>query len=297
MRITLVLRSFVLLLLLAPCALHADTDAHPGGTSSGGSGRSRGGHLGKGVLRPGDFERQTSVSHTEVTESPTTHKKGQWWAEAGLVGYSRDASDSLRTENAEFAPLSAGYAFTDRFEVTATGTPIGLDRVRDLSTNVLTHNTSTAALGVHAKSCWIGSDTTAFSMGSSFTVSEPARTDTTSPGVELAVRVPVAIALPGEVTLGAMVESALRNDPDGLGHHGEYLESLALSRDLAPGLSGFVEVLHVSSTLVGQPSLSAFDLGLDWTPVPHLGVGIGGSLGSSGGHSDDGVFGGISLSR
>jgi hypothetical protein len=248
-------------------------------------------------VSPTDLQRQTSVSHTQVTESPGTHKKGTWWAEAGVVGYSRDTADSLRSENLEFAPLSAGYAFTNRFEVTAATSLIGVDRERDLATNVLTRTTGHAAFAVHAKTCWLGADSTAFSLGSTLTVSQPARTDTTSPGIEAGLRVPIAIALPGSFTLGAMTEADLRNDPDGNGHHAELLESLALQRDLFPKLSGFVEVLHVSSSLGTQPSLSALDAGLDWTPLPHLGVGVGGSLGRSGGHADNGVFGGISLSR
>ncbi len=268
------------------------------GRGSGGTGRTAGGHLGRGVVGPTDLQRQTSVSRTQVTDSPTTHKGGTWWAEFGVVGYSRDASDTLLAESYEFAPVSVGYAFSDRFEMTLGGTAYGMDRVRDLATEVLHTNSGVAGFGLHAKACLVGSDSSAWSLGTAFFATRPARGDTGSaPGFEFGASVPVAIALPGDATLGAMVEGSVRNDPDGAGRHAELVESMAVSRDLAPNVSGYLELVHASSSLVTQAALTAFDAGFDWTVAPHVGLGVGVSLGTSGGHADNGVFGGLSFSR
>ena len=105
------------------------------------------------------------------------------------------------------------------------------------------------------------------------------------------------VALPWDVTLGAMAEIDRRNDPDGAAQHTEWVRSASLSHDLARGLSGFVEMVGVSAPGTALPSLTAFDTGVDWEPRKHVSLGLGVSFGRSDGHGDTGMFGGVSLSR
>jgi hypothetical protein len=269
----------------------------PGTGTGSGTGRSPGGQLVPGLLTPSERLREFGSTRTQVTESPTTSARRGWSAELGIVSYSRDVLDSLRAEDLEYAPLSVGYAFSDRFELIASADPYGTDHLRNMRLGTSTTASGTGGWGLRARRCWVGSDSSAWAVGTTVFASRPTAADTAAPRIEMGIKVPASVALPAEITLGLMAEVDRRNNPGGDGQHTEWLESASLSRDLRTHLSGFVEAIRVSSAQLRQPWLGALDAGLEWTAITHVNVGIGGSFGISHVHRQSGLFTALTLAR
>lgn len=294
-------RAFPMVLLLL-LAVHSPARASHGsgsGSSNSGKGRGRGGANDAlpGVRRPGDRIRESSTSRNQVTESPATIAKGTWTAELGLVSYSHDALDSLRTDATEFAPASAGYGLTDRVELSVSGDPYGLDRERNLQAGTDETNAGPGGYGARLKTCWAGTDSSAWALGTTLFVNQAAPGDSLTAKPEFGVKFPVRVALPADLQLGLMAELDVRDDVDGRTQHREFVESANVSRGFGDHLSAFVEVVSVSSSRPTQAWLGALDVGAYWEPLAHVSVGLTGTYGYSDRRGDAGLVAGLSVHR
>ena len=288
------------LTLLAPLS-HASGGSVSGTSSSGkgrGSTRGPGGHgksgLG-GVFSPSDRIREASTSRAEVTDSPTTVKAHTWNYDVGIASYSHDASDSLLSDAVEFVPVGLTYGVTDRLEFTVSASPYGADMLRNTVAGTTVRSSGVGGYGARVKMCWAGTDSSRFAIGSSLFGSFAPSSDGVTPKPDGGLRVPVRIEIGGGFQLGLMGEVDMRNDPDGVKQHAEYVESLNLSHDLREGVSGFVELVNASSALANQPSLTAVDAGLSWDVLPYLGLSGALTYGRSDGRGDVGVLAGLGI--
>lgn len=275
--------------VLAPAAWA--TGRPPGAGGPGASHRA-------GVVTLIDRLHETSVARAQITESPFTTPAGRWAVEVGVASFAHDALDSLRDQSFEFAPLSLAYGFTRHVDAQLVANPLELER---LSVPALGLSSTRAGLGDVAgrlRVCWTGTDSSGVGVGTIVFVSHPAPLPGAASGsAEGGVMLPVSVPLPGEWTLGAMAEGDVRNDALGGGHHAEWVGSGSLAHDLAPRLSGFVELVGVGTAQAGANGLAAADAGVDWDPAPQLSVGAGASVGDSGGHTDAGAFASLSWHR
>lgn len=301
-RAALSIAPLVLACLLAGVAA-AGTDSSGSGSGSGTSrGKSptsgSGGH-GKsalaGLFRPADRVREASTSRAEVTDSPATIARGTWAYDVGVVSYSHDAVDSLRSDAVEYVPVGITYGVTDRLELGVSVSPYGSDWLRNTIAQTTESGSGVGGYGMRAKVCWVGNDSSAFAIGSSVFATFAPSVDGVTAKPDGGLRVPLRVELGNGFQLGAMGEVDLRNDPDGASQHAEYVQSLNVSHDLREHLSGFLELVHASSALASQASLTALDAGVSWDVFAHLGLSTAVTYGVSDGRGDLGVLAGLGV--
>ncbi len=291
-------------LLVGSAVAGSDSGGSGSGGGSSGSGKGKspnsgpGGH-GKselaGVFSPADRVRESSTSRAEVTDSPATIKAHTWAYDVGVVSYSHDAVDSLRSDALEYIPVGITYGVTDRLELGVSASPYGSDWLRNTVAQTTDQGSGVGGYGLRVKGCWAGNDSSAFAVGSSVFLSFAPPVDGVTPKPDGGVRVPVRVELGGGFQMGAMGEVDLRNDPGGTNQHAEYVQSLNLSHDIREHLSGFVEVVHASSALATQPSLTALDAGVSWDLFAHLGLSAAITYGVSDGRGDVGALAGLGV--
>jgi hypothetical protein len=295
-------------LIATSCLLHgtamAATDSGGSGSGNSGSGKGKSPNSGPGshgrselagVFTPADRVRESSTSRAEVTDSPATIKGHTWAYDVGVVSYSHDAVDSLRSDALEYVPVGITYGVTDRFEVGVSASPYGSDWLRNTVAQTTDQGSGVGGYGVRAKVCWAGNDSSAFAVGTSVFASFAPAVDGVTPKPDGGVRVPLRVELGSGFVLGAMGEVDLRNDPDDTSQHAEYVESLNLSHDIREHVSGFLEMVHASSALATQASLTAVDAGVSWDVFAHVGLSTAITYGVSDGRGDVGVLAGLGV--
>jgi len=106
---------------------------------------------------------------------------------------------------------------------------------------------------------------------------------------------PVTFPLSPSTQLGTTLEADVVSDALDSGRHVEGVSSLELAHEFTDRFSGRAEVVGVWYGEAGRPFLSIVDMGISVDPVPHVGLTLGASGGLSGGTTELGWFGRLSV--
>ena len=97
--------------------------------------------------------------------------------------------------------------------------------------------------------------------------------------VEGGLIVPVEYGLPGDVGLAINSGVEFARDEAGSGHHPQFINTIAVGRQLAGPLSGYAEFWSLVSSEAGADWLGSFDLGFNYLLNPDLKLDFGVNIG------------------
>ena len=113
--------------------------------------------------------------------------------------------------------------------------------------------------------------------------------------VEGGVIFPLAIKLPGEWDLGAMLELDYAQDSGGSDYHQEVIESVTVSHDIVGKLAGYVELFSNVSTERGAKWIATFDFGFTYAVTRDIQLDAGMNIGLTSAADDLNPFIGLSM--
>lgn len=276
---------------------------HSGGPPSGtpGSGRPGSGNPGGGhgpllpILADGT-PIEPSTWREETTESTEILDGGSWNWEVSLVGASWDRTAGLNSNAVDWAQAEVRRGLGDGLELGASVE--SWDR-GDVQEGVLAEHVIEAGYGstsLDLRRRLTGAESTGPRACVGVRMRFPGSTE--GPGAHVAeggAFLPVTFALGPSTRLGTMLEADVVSGALDSARHLEGVSSLELSREFTDRLSARAEVVGVWYGEPGRPVLGVVDTGVSVDPLPHLGLTLGATGGLSGGTTELGWFGRLSV--
>lgn len=286
--------------LVSSPALAAVHGGPPGGTPGpGGPGSGNAGSGHKGALLPilpDGTPIEPSTWREESTESTEILDEGRWDWELSLVGVSSDRADGLDSNEIGWAHAEVRRGLGGGLQLRASIESWDRGDVQEgaLAQHVIEAGYGSTSLDLRRQL------TTTESTGPRACMGVRARFpgSAESPGAhaaEAGAFLPVTFPLGQSTHLGAMVEANVVPDALDAARHLEGVSSLELAHDFTNRLSGRAEVVGVWYGEPGRPVLGVVDTGISVEPLPHVGVTLGATGGMSGGTTELGWFGRLSV--
>lgn len=261
----------------------------------GGSGTTHGNGRIIATLPDGTL-RELCTAFTRVTESPFVAADGKWSTSLGLATGAWAKLDTIESRSAGFGDASVSRGLPGRCDVAAS-----LDSwsTLDLTSGPIAGKTRPSGFGggaVKLRHTFFGVDSAGAAMGISATVRLPAATRSPRPTTsEALVAVPFSLSGPFDVTIGAMTQLGWIADANGTGHHRQWINSIALERDLVPHVSMWLEGVSVHDQELLHPWLGGLNGGLSVEAGSHVEFSVGAATSRSAGTTDHGIFGAVGI--
>lgn len=202
---------------------------------------------------PRDRLRDLSTDRPDQTESPYTVDAGHWQIEFDFVSYTHDRESGARSESWNIAPINVKLGLTHSTDVQFIFNSYTRERVRARGTT--TTSGDWGDFTVRLKHNLWGNDGGDSAFAVMPFVKVPLRLgDDRDSSVEAGLILPLALSLPGGWGLGLMTEFDMLADSRGGGRHLEWINSVALGRDLTSRLGGYIEFF----------SAHRYETGTDW---------------------------------
>lgn len=202
---------------------------------------------------PRDRLRDLSTDRPDQTESPYTVDAGHWQIEFDFVSYTHDRESGVRSESWNIAPINVKLGLTHSTDVQFIFNSYTRERVRARGTT--TTSGDWGDFTVRLKHNLWGNDGGDSAFAVMPFVKVPLRLgDDRDSSVEAGLILPLALSLPGGWGLGLMTEFDMLADSRGGGRHLEWINSVALGRDLTSRLGGYIEFF----------SAHRYETGTDW---------------------------------
>lgn len=248
---------------------------------------------GIGNPTPRSEMRPLSTDRPDTTESPYTVDAGHFQIEASAVAFATDETGGVRSRVTEFAPVNLKVGLSDAVDLQFVFTP----RAR-FETGAEGRETVETGFGddtqIRLKVNLWGNDGggTAFAIMPFIklpTGPEPFNTGKLEGGLIL----PLAVALPGDTSLGLMAEVDAVRDADG-GYALDFVHTATLGHALVGDLSGYVEYVGVAPGGDAQPYRASASGGLTLRLTDDMVIDAGGTVGLTDSADDLTVFVGLS---
>ncbi|MET0263300.1 MAG: transporter [Rariglobus sp.] len=212
---------------------------------------------------PREHMRELSTDRPDQTESPYTIDAGHWQIELDFANYTYDKQDGVRTETLNLAPVNVKLGVTNDTDVQFIFDSYSRERVRATGSTSTTRDWGD--LTVRVKHNFWGNDGGDTAFAAMPFVKIPLNIgDAGNDLVEGGLILPLAVALPRGWSLGLMTEFDVLADGNGDGHHLEWINSIAISRDLTSRLGGYVEFFSAHSYDRATDWLAQVDVGFTY---------------------------------
>ena len=286
-----------LAIVLASSAAFAANGA--GGPPSGtpGSGNPGSGRHGALLpILPDGTPIEPSTWREETTESTELLDEGRWSWEVDLVGVSGDRAGGLNSNAIDWAHAEVRSGLGSGLQL---GASIESWERGDVQEGALAQHVIEAGYGstsLDLRRRLTGTESTGPRACVGVRVRLPGSSE--GPGAHVAeggAFLPVTFPLGASTSLGTTIEANVVSGALDAARHLEGVSSLELSHDFTDRLSARAEVVGVWYGEPGRPALGVVDTGLSADPVPHLGLTLGATAGLSGGTSELGWFGRLSV--
>ncbi|MFN7139062.1 MAG: transporter [Limisphaerales bacterium] len=248
---------------------------------------------------PRELMRPMSTDRPDITESPRTVDAGHFQIEADLVSYSYDRYNTTfggeRTEGFSVATANLKIGLCNNTDLQLVVPTYNWERVKDRSTGAVERNSGFGDLITRLKINIWGNDEGSTAFGVMPFVKFPTAQDGLGNNAyEGGVTLPFAAELPGGWDLGLMAEVGIIRDEAGSGYHPEFLNTIALGRDLIGNLGGYVEFFSIVSTESGSDWVGGIGTGLTYAINDDLQLDAGVNIGLTRTANDFNPFVGVS---
>ncbi len=209
---------------------------------------------------PRDQMRDLSTDRPDQTESPHTVDAGHWQIEFEFANFTYDREGGTRSETWNIAPVNVKLGLTNDTDIQFIFDSYSREKVRSGGTTTRTRDWGDLTVRVK-HNVWGNDDgDTAFAVMP--WVKIPLKLgDAGNDSFEGGLILPFAVALPSGWSLGLMTELDLLADSVGNNHHFEWVNTIALGRDITSRLGGYIEFL----------SSHNYERGTDWLALASVG--------------------------
>ncbi len=287
----------LLLLVSATPALAQPGQGNPHNPHAGGGTPAPRGQGRLVPVLPNGVLREPSTDREELTDDPYVLDEGDWDWDLSLVGGSADQIEgNLQARSLEVMHAEIRRGLGHGLEADVLLEPWNVDRVEQGVDAVPVEERGFGPTTLRLRQRLAG----AGEGHAALTVSAWGRLPgaPNGPGsrvAEAGAALPWAVPLGKQTTLGGTFEADWVANALDSGHHADGVASLALTQQMGPRLSGWIEGGSVWSREAHRRWLAVVDGGFTWEVVPHFGVTLGVSGGQGGGVTDAGLFGRISV--
>lgn len=212
---------------------------------------------------PRDQMRELSTDRPDQTESPYTVDAGHWQIELEFANYTYDRERGTRTESFNIAPINVKAGLTNSTDLQFIFDSYTRERVRTAGGTSTTRDWGDVTLRLKHNVWGNDGGDTAFAV-MPFVKIPLNLGDTGNSRVEGGLILPFAISLPNEWSLGLMTEFDILADSTGGGRHLEWINTIALGRDLTDRLGGYVEFLSAHNYENGRDWMAQASLGFTY---------------------------------
>lgn len=249
---------------------------------------------------PRDLMREMETDRPDLTETPYSVDAGHFQIEMDFVGfgYDRDKSggENLRTEQLGVALINLKAGLLNNLDFQLMIESWVTRRTRDKVTGTSTRQSGFGDITPRLKLNLWGNDggpTAAALMP--FVKIPTNQDDVGNDAVEGGLILPFAVGLPWDFGLGIMPEFDIMEDEDGSGYHLEYVQTVALGRDIIGPLGAYVEFFSLLSTDSDADWIASFDFGFSYTVTRDLRFDAGVNIGVTDAAEDWNPFLGVSF--
>ncbi|MDB6029978.1 MAG: hypothetical protein JWM16_316 [Verrucomicrobiales bacterium] len=249
---------------------------------------------------PRALMREMVTDRPDKTESPYTVDAGHFQLEMDLLSYSYDKYNHLPNatvvESWAFAPINLKAGLLNNLDAQLILEPYNKVRVHERATGLVTRQQGFGDITARLKYNLWGNDEGKTALGLMPFLKLPTSHDGLgNNSVEGGLIVPLALSLPADFGLGAMVEFDAIRDSFGGGYHPEFINSLTVGHDLFGNLGGYVEFFSLVSAESRSPWVSTFDVGLTYGIGKNLQLDCGVNIGLTRSADDINPFLGLSF--
>jgi hypothetical protein len=244
---------------------------------------------------PSQMMREISADRPDVTESAYTVDAGHVQLEMSFIDYSYEDQDGTRTNAFTFAPFNLKVGLLNNMDVQLVVEPYAHIEVENGDDETLT---GFGDMQLRLKINIWGNDAgnTALAV-MPFVVFPTGSDDLSSEQVEGGIIFPFAMNLPGEFTLGLMVEFDFVYDEEDDDYTTDFVYTAALGHDLVGELAGYAEYIGVAP-LDGDSDYQALvGSGLTYGLSENVQLDVGVVVGLTDDADDFNAFTGITIRR
>lgn len=235
---------------------------------------------------PRELMRELATDRPDKTETAYSVDAGHFQLEMDLVTYTRDRYNTARrdvlVEGWTAGPMNLKLGLLNNVDAQLVLEPYIWVRAKDRSVEPA-EKVRASGFGdvtLRSKINLVGNDGGKLAVGLLPYLKLPTNQDGLgNNSVEGGLIVPIEYELPAgvELALNAGIEAA-RDEFDS-GHHAQFINTVALGRDLVGPLSGYVEFWSLASTENDAHWLSSFDLGFNYLLNPDVKLDFGVNIG------------------
>jgi hypothetical protein len=247
---------------------------------------------------PREHMREMSTDRPDKTESAHTVDAGHFQVEMDLVTYARDRHTSDHTDVDAFAvaPMNLKLGLTNRMDAQIVLETWNWVRTEDRDTGDVTHRRGFGDVTLRLKTNLWGNDGGGWALAVMPFLKLPTNQDDLgNDAVEGGLIVPWAFDLPWGWGLGGIVQFDAIEDEDGRSHHPEFIETLALGRDIVGALAGYVEFFSLASAEDDAHWQATVDFGLTYAVTEDIQLDGGVNVGVTRATEDVNPFLGLSV--
>jgi hypothetical protein len=248
---------------------------------------------------PREWMRPLSTDRPDLTESPFTVDAGHFQIEMDVLNYGYDrytpARDDVRVESLAIAPFNLKLGLLNNADLQIVIPTYNRVRIHDRAAGTVENQRGFGDLVLRSKINLWGNDSGTTAMAIMPVLKLPTNQDGLgNNSVEGGLIIPFAMDLPHGWGLGAMAEVGLMRDAVDSGYHPEFINTVALGREIVGNLSGYVEFFSLLSADSGAPWIGAAGVGFTYGLSPDIQLDGGINFGLTRAAEDINPFFGIS---
>lgn len=245
---------------------------------------------------PDALLREMATDRPDKTESAYTVDAGHWQFEMDLLSFTHDRSDAETLEAWAIAPINLKVGVLNNVDLQVIAESYNIQRTKDRSTNSSTRLSGFGDLLLRCKTNFWGNDggPTALSV-MPFVKFPTNQNGLGNKAVEGGIIFPFAMDLPSDWGFGAQAEVDCIQDSNSSDYHGEFLNTVTVSHDIAGKLGGYVELFSNVSTESGAKWVATFDFGFTYAVTRDIQLDAGLNIGLTDAADDLNPFIGLSM--
>jgi hypothetical protein len=218
---------------------------------------------------PDALLREFATDRPDKTESPFTVDAGHLQVELDFLNYTFDRANAHGVHETlkalSIAPINVKVGLLNSVDLQIIAENYNVQWTRDRAANNSTRVSGFGDLLLRCKTNLWGNDGGSTAFGVMPFVKLPTnQNDLGNRAVEGGVILPLAIQLPGDWDLGAMVELDHVQDSESSDYHQEVIQSVTISHDIIGKLAGYVELFSNLSTERARGWIATFDFGFTY---------------------------------